>query len=332
MLAAAEHVAASGDEFLTALVIGYEIAIRAGLILHPLYGFYHGTGAWAPVGAAAAAARLLGCTPAQTWHALGIAEFHAPMTPEMRSVDNPSMLKDGIGWAGTVGLAAAQLASHGFSGIPSLFDADLEAALPVTEGLGRDYLCLGLYFKPYACCRWAQPAVEGALAAVQELVVTHAEVARVQVHTFAAATHLRCVEPESTEEAQFSLPWPVACALVDGEVGPDQVLEDRLRDPVLRRMAGRVEMIVDPALEQAFPERALAWVTVESADGRRAHSGVLAARGDADAPLSDGELGQKFTRLAAPVLGRETADEIALTIGTLPQAPRLDRLTRLLQR
>lgn len=162
--------------------------------------------------------------------------------------------------------------------------------------------------------------------------MTHAEVARVQVHTFAAATHLRCVEPESTEEAQFSLPWPVACALVDGEVGPDQVLEDRLRDPVLRRMAGRVEMIVDPALEQAFPERALAWVTVESADGRRAHSGVLAARGDADAPLSDGELGQKFTRLAAPVLGRETADEIALTIGTLPQAPRLDRLTRLLQR
>jgi 2-methylcitrate dehydratase PrpD len=122
LLAAVEQAASTGADFLTGLVVAYEVAMRAGRILHPLYGFYHGTGAWGPIGAASGAPRLLGCTREQTWHALGIAEFHAAMTPEMRSVDCPSMLKDGIGWGAMVGLGAALLAAHGFTGIPSLFD------------------------------------------------------------------------------------------------------------------------------------------------------------------------------------------------------------------
>src|SRR5919202_5333890 len=115
VLAAAEEAGSSGVEFLTSLVVGYEVAMRAGRILHSLYNFYHGSGAWAPIGAAAGVARLLGCGVEQTWHALGIAEFHAAMTPEMRSVEHPSMLKDGIGWGAMVGMGSALLAVHGFT-------------------------------------------------------------------------------------------------------------------------------------------------------------------------------------------------------------------------
>jgi 2-methylcitrate dehydratase PrpD len=89
VLATAEEVRSSGVELLTALVVGYEVAMRAGCILHLLYDFYRGSGAWAPIGAAAGAARLLGCNAEQTRHTLGIAEFHAAMTPEMRSVNHP---------------------------------------------------------------------------------------------------------------------------------------------------------------------------------------------------------------------------------------------------
>jgi 2-methylcitrate dehydratase PrpD len=119
VLAASEEAGASGREFLTALVVAYEVSMRAGRILHGLYDFYHGSGAWGPVGAAAGAARLFGCNVEEIRHTLGISEFHAPMTPEMRSVDHPSMLKDGIGWGAMAGLASAQLAGHGFTGIPS---------------------------------------------------------------------------------------------------------------------------------------------------------------------------------------------------------------------
>src|SRR5918997_6954602 len=148
VLAAAEETGSSGTEFLTALVIGYEVAMRAGRILHSLYDIYHGSGAWAPVGAAAGVARLLNCDAEQAWHALGIAEFHAAMTPEMRSVEHPSMLKDGIGWGAMVGIASGQLAARGFSGIPALFDVTGPGTRFI-ESLEDEYLILDLYFKPY---------------------------------------------------------------------------------------------------------------------------------------------------------------------------------------
>jgi 2-methylcitrate dehydratase PrpD len=319
VLAAAEQTGASGREFLTALVVAYEVAMRAGLALHPLYGFYHGTGAWGPVGAAAGAARLLGLSRERTAHAIGIAEFHGAMTPEMRSVDHPSMLKDGIGWGAMVGLASAGLAAAGFTGIPSLFDAG-PGGEALSEGLGREYLMRDLYFKAYPCCRWAQPAVEGALEAARALGARGAEVARVTVHTFEAATHLRVSSPSTTEEAQFSLPWPVACALIDGTVGPEQVLGAALEDPARRALAARVAIAVDPELDRAFPVRALARVEVETTDGRRARSGVVAARGDAEAPPSDHDLRAKFHRLADPVIGAAAADRLAHAIDALPDA------------
>lgn len=330
VLAAAEEARASGAELLTALVVAYEVAMRAGRILHPLYDFYHGTGSWGPVGAAAGTARLLGCDAGQTWHALGIAEFHAAMTPELRSVDHPSMLKDGIGWGALVGFSAAQLARLDFTGIPSLFDTG-GAADALVDSLGREFLIRDVYFKPYACCRWAQPAIAGARAAAAALGVAGLAVARVRVHTFEAALHLRATAPSTSEEAQFSLPWPVAAALLDGDVGPDQVLEDALADPARRALAARVEVLLDPALERAFPEQALAWVEIDTYDGRQSRSEVLAAPGGAETPPTDAALRRKFDRLVGPVLGQDRTDALAATIRTLAAAPDVHDLSRLLR-
>jgi 2-methylcitrate dehydratase PrpD len=316
--AAAEAARASGTEFLSALVAGYELAMRAGRLLHPLYGFYHGSGAWGPIGAAAAAARALGLPAEEVWHAMGIAEFHAPMTPEMRSVDWPSMLKDGIGWGGFVGFASARLAALGFTGIPSLFDS--EGAADLVGSLGRDYLMPRVYVKTFAACRWAHPAVLGALTAAAQLGVPATDLVRIRVHTFEAAMHLRGTAPRTTEDAQFSLPWPVACALVDGAVGPDQVLEAALGDPVRRSVAERVEIAHDADLEQAFPERALAWVELEARDGRRARSPVVAAPGDVESPLTDEEVERKFHLLADPVLGAGRAAAVVREVRRLPDA------------
>jgi 2-methylcitrate dehydratase PrpD len=330
VLAAAEEAGASGREFLTALVVTYEVSMRAGCILHSLYDFYHGSGAWGPVGAAAGAARLFGCDVEEIRHTLGIAEFHAPMTPEMRSIDHPSMLKDGIGWGAMVGLSSAKLAGKGFTGIPSLFDEE-EADPASIESLGHEYLIRDLYFKPHPCCRWAQPAVEGALAAARELDVNAEEISRIRVHTFEAATRLRSTAPRTTEEAQFSLPWPVACALIDGVIGPDQMLEQALTDPARQELAARVKTVHDPELERAFPAQALARVEIEASDGRRARSEVMAAQGDAEARPSDEEFADKFESLAEPVLGSGRAAELTRAIQTLPEAADLDTLTALLR-
>jgi 2-methylcitrate dehydratase PrpD len=329
VLAAAEEAESGGVEFLTALVVAYEVAMRAGRILHALYDFYHGSGAWAPVGAAAGVARLLDCDAEQTWHALGIAEFHAAMTPEMRSVEHPSMLKDGIGWGAMVGIASAQLAARGFTGIPALFDTD-GLGPRLTESLGGEYLIRDLYFKPYSCCRWAQPAVEGALSAARQIGAPSTDLARMRVHTFEAATHLRSVAPRTTEEAQFSLPWPVACALIDGVVGPEQVAEENLADSAHRELAARVELIVDAKLEKAFPEQALAWVEIETTEGSRARSSISAARGDAGT-FGDRDLINKFRSLTDPVLGADRAEKLASAVQRLPDSVNLKGITELLR-
>ncbi len=330
VLAAAEEAKSSGVEFLTALIVGYEVAMRAGRILHSLYDSYHGSGAWAPIGAAAGVARLLDCNAEQTWHALGIAEFHAAMTPEMRSVDHPSMLKDGIGWGAMVGIASGQLAARGFTGIPALFDAG-HPGPRLTENLGDEYLILDLYFKPYACCRWAQPAIEGALSAARQIGATATDVARVRVHTFEAATHLLSTSPRTTEEAQFSLPWTVACALIDGVVGPEQVTGGILADTAHRELAARVEIVVDIELERAFPGQALAWVEIETTEGSRARSEVSASPGDAGTLFCDEELTKKFRNLADPVLGSDRAEKLDAAIEGLPDSPSLGEMVGLLR-
>lgn len=312
-LAAAEVRASSGAAFLAALVAGYEVAMHAGPALHETYHYYHGSGSWTALGAAAASGRLLGLTEEQLTHALGIAEYHGPLAPIMRCVEHPGMVKDGIGWGAAAGVSAAQLAGAGFTGLPSVFDVRADAA----DGVGGPYKILELYFKPHACCRWAQPAIEGVRRIRERHAVDPAAVRSVRLLTFEAATRLGPVLPVNTEEAQYSLAWPVAAALVDGWVGPDQVSESRLADPRIRDLAQRVEATVAPDLERRFPAEALCEIEIRMHDGTTHRSGVCGARGDPGDPLSADELRDKFRRLAEPVIGIERTRSIERTVETL---------------
>jgi 2-methylcitrate dehydratase PrpD len=119
-LALGEVMGWHGEEFMTALAVGYEIALRAGVALHATACDYHTSGAWGALGAAAVTSRALGLTATQTGHALGIAEYHGPRSQMMRCIDHPTMLKDGSGWGSMTGVVAARLAAEGFTGAPAL--------------------------------------------------------------------------------------------------------------------------------------------------------------------------------------------------------------------
>ena len=107
-------------EFLTSIVIGYEIGTRAGIALHASACDFHTSGAWISLAAAALTARQLKLTKAQTREALGIAEYHGPRSQMMRVIDAPTMLKDGSGWGAMAGVSAAYLAQDGFTGAPAI--------------------------------------------------------------------------------------------------------------------------------------------------------------------------------------------------------------------
>jgi 2-methylcitrate dehydratase PrpD len=303
-LAVAEATGRSGAEFLTAVTVGYEAAMRAGVIWHKHLARsemdFPGTGSWAAMGSAVAAAMLLGLNRGQTEHALGIAEYHAPMAPIMRVVREPSMLKDGIHWGAFVGVSAAQLAAAGFTATRSIFS--FPESEPYLETLGTDWWIHRLYIKFFPCCRWAQPPVAAILQLREAGAFDAEEVDQINVETFEAATHLRTIHPRSTEEAQYSLPFPVAAAAVRGRVGPEEVAGDGLTDPAIRRMAERVRMQSAPDLEARFPKECLARVRVTLKDGRELSAGPIQAPGDADQPSTDAELVAKFRGLAASTL------------------------------
>jgi len=288
-----------------ALVLGYEVAIRAGIALHASVPDYHTSGAWNALGCAAVAARLLGLSADATRHALGIAEYHGPRSQMMRCIDHPTMVKDGSGWGAFAGVSAAYLAADGFTGAPAITIEAGGAAEPWSD-LGRRWRILELYFKPQPVCRWAQPAIEAALALTAPALAGGARldperIRSVAVETFDAAARLGTRPPATTEEAQYGLGFPLAAALVRGHLGPGDISGEGLRDERVLRLLERITVAERGEFTRRFPAERIASVRIVLDDGRVLESAPTAARGDADAPLGDDELGAKFELLAAAV-------------------------------
>ena len=325
-LAAAELAGdCSGKEFLTALVVAYELGIRAGLIRHATYQVYHSSGSWGAIAGAAAAGRLMRLTEEQLFHAMGAAEYHAPIAPMMKGIDTPAMGKDSIGWGCMVAMLSALMARDGFTGICPLFDDAPDAKR--VEDLGHEWEILNLYFKPYAACRWGQPAVAGALKIVREHQLMPDRIRCIRVRTFEAATRLPNGHPRNTEEAQYSLAFPVAAALMDGEVGPAQVLPPRLYNPELLALLDRVSTEAAPEFEAEFPAKAPAEVIVETYTGETFRSGRIEAMWEPPDTLpSDADLEAKFVWLTGPIIGKIKANDLIEKIWSAEQWTSIDPL------
>ncbi len=319
----------SGQELLTTLVIGYEVALSAGITLHATACDYHTSGAWNALGCAAIAARRLGLGVDQTRHALGIAEYHGPRSQMMRCIDHPTMLKDGSGWGAMTGVSAAMLAAAGFTGAPAITVEAPDVASTWAD-LGTRWRIVEQFFKPYAVCRWAQPAIAGALALQRSHMLPLAAIERIQVSTFHQATRLSCRRPATTEEAQYSLPFPVAAALAHGQLGLAQLSGVGLEDQHVLRLADRVELLDDPELSSRFPAERVARVRIETTGGVVADSGDTIAPWDAANPPTDEELIEKFRWLASESISSARTDELVDVILNCAEMTDAGRLVALL--
>lgn len=311
--------------FLTALVIGYELGTRAGIALHATVDDYHTSGAWVSIAVAALGARTLKLSPHQTRDAMGIAEYHGPRSQMMRVIDTPTMLKDGSGWGAMAGVSAAYLAADGFTGAPAITVED-EQVSALWSDLGERWRIHEQYFKPYPVCRWAQPPVEAALALCRAHSIASIDIDHIEVATFHEARRLCTPLPENTEQAQYSLPFATAAAVVHGDLGPEQVSEQALLHPEIRRLSASMVIVEEDQFNREFPARRLARVTLLTKDGQRYQSDVTEARGDPEAPLENAEIVRKFHHLADPLLGVERARQIESQVQKLGSGESLQAL------
>jgi 2-methylcitrate dehydratase PrpD len=181
------------------------------------------------------------------------------------------------------------------------------------------------------------------MRAAEQLVAAHQiqvdQIERIDVEAPHVTLRLGTRIPTTTEEAQFNLAWPLAAVLLDGEVGPAQILEDRFDDPELLDLAGRVTVVETDELNHlyALAERGdlsgcyAAIVNITLEDGRTFRSDTV--EGNINFPQEgwDGErVEKKFRWLVGQVLDEPRIDQLVEMVGQFEQVPDVRQLTRLI--
>lgn len=294
-------------ELLETLVVCYELTIRWALVMQKDYKFLHSTGTYGAFGTAVGIGRIMGLTKEQLNNALSIADYHAPLTPVMRAVEFPSMNKDGVPFGALIGTMAIIETSCGSTGKTHLLEK--KEYRDYLEDLGTKYHILDLYFKPYTCCRWAHQPIRAIIDLKNEHDFSWHDVKSLTVKTFKSASLLSKKVPADSEEAQYNIAFPVACALVHGDVGYLQMREEALNDAAVLEAMKLLRFEVCDEFEAQFPQKRLASVTIKLNDGRVLESKVYEAPGEPDDPELNLEwIISKFIRITSPVLNKKGQD------------------------
>ena len=319
-MALAQGEGVSGERFLRAVVVGYEISTRIGAAMgRAHYKYWHNTGTIGAFGAAAACAELLALDEKRFAHALAtVATFAAGLQQAFRTDSMSKPLH--AGRAAEAGLTAALAARDGVTGSLDVIEGDAGFGRAMSDGpdwdkalatLGKDFHITRMTFKNHSCCGHTFAAIDGALALQERMKIAHREIERIRVGSYRAAKEVSGYEsPATPAEARFSLKYVVASALTHGSVRLAAFEPARMNDPATRELMGRIEVSIDPELDAAFPKQRAARVEIETRDGRRENHLQPTRIGDPDAPLSDEQLEAKFLELAAPVLGDAPAREL----------------------
>jgi len=308
VLAAALEKDITYKEFLTTLVVSYETAIRSGLAIQDHYNYLHSTGAYGAVGTSAGVSRIFGFNKEQLNNALSIADFHAPLTPVMRAVEYPSMNKDGVPFGALVGAMAVLETLAGSIGKTHLLE--LKKYEYLLESLGKEYEILNLYFKPFTCCRWAHPAISASLSLIKENYIDINNICKVNVYTFISATRLSKIFPKITDEAQYNISFPIAVAIVDGDVGIEQVNDKNLDRIEVINIMKKINFIVDEEIEARFPAERLCKVEFILNNGTSYTSDIFAPIGEAKDNIDLIWIKEKFERITKPLVTQENQEKI----------------------
>lgn len=287
-------------EILKTVIIGYEAGTRYSYSRYAEKVNSYSTGRWGAIASATAAAFLLKLNTEKFMHAISLAFVLSPaMQGGSTDVSTGSMLKEGVAWAVQSGLQSALLAQKGFSGPYLFMDAcdDIDKDKLLTDKQDG-WLINTNYFKPYACCRWLHTAISLALKLKREYTIRVENIDRLEVRIFGRA--LKLIEnkyPENVLQAQFHLPFTLACGLLFDEVTPRQVSVENLENDRIKKLIDKIQLIPDDSLSKMFPDKLASKLNIFMKDGKKISLSGNSAPWDAGMPPTDEELYRKFAGL-----------------------------------
>jgi 2-methylcitrate dehydratase PrpD len=352
-LAAAElRGGAPGAEFIVAVAAGLETICRlgvatrigiieSGFIYTPLFGHFAAT---------VAAGRVLGLDVVQLVNALGIAYSQV--------AGNHQVTRDGAltkrmqpGFAAQSALVSVQLARRGVRGAQATFegvDGFLRVYLrgrcdrdALRDRLGERYEFVDLSYKPYPCCRFNHTAIDASLALRASAGVRPDRVRRIRVGVNRQAYEAVCTPvdarkaPRTVVHAQFSIPFTVAVALIDGAVRLGHFDEASLRREDILALAQRVEAFVDDDIEREWSRNiSPAELVVESNDGTTQRLRVDWPLGHPRRPMSHADFDAKAIdcfRAAARRLPDDSPGRLRSLVDALESLDDVRSLARILE-
>ncbi len=262
-LAAAELAGGcSGRDFLTALAIGAEISARLNLS-ESAYDGFDPTGVCSVFAATAAAAKILKLDHTQTWNALGLA-FNRSGGSFQANIDGSLAIRVIQGWVAQSGVTCAQFARTGITGPENflegvygyfhLFGRDAIDAGGVIGELGDRFELQNMVFKKYPSCGLTQGCTEATLSLVKEENIGPEEVDHIQIavppYAHKLVGHQFRLGENPRVNAQFSIQYCVASALLRGDVNFGHFEESSVRDHDVMAFLKKISVTPDPELDK----------------------------------------------------------------------------------
>ena len=319
--AACEMANKNGKRFIEGVILGYDVMIRLGKALGPREHYsrgFHPTGTCGTFGATAAVAKILGLSEAQMVNAFGIAGSQAAGSMEFLA-QGAWTKRMHPGWAAHNGIIASLLAKKGFKGPSTIVegrDGFLHAyslnadANKVLEEIGSSFEIMRTSIKPHACCRYMQPPIDGILKIIKENQIKAEEVEKVTLGILKAGFPIIVTpeeikyNPKSVVDAQFSMPFGAAAAILYGQTSLSQYRAKIIQSPEMKQMMDRVRCVEDLELEKVFPKQWPATAEVKTKDGRTFSTRIDYPKGDPENPLSWDELIEKFNGLTSSIYSK----------------------------
>ncbi|WP_433705298.1 MmgE/PrpD family protein [Paraburkholderia sacchari] len=343
-LAIGEELGSSLEEVITAMVAGYEVYARIGMLAAPdlLQRGFHPHGTLSNFGAAAVAAKLRGFDAETTLHALAIALSHVSGTTEYTSTGGSiKRIHAGIGTRN--GMAAADMARAGITGPRAFLSGNkgfFRTFLQRTAGEAaeqrfapdRPFEIGTVWLKAYCACYCTHAYID----ALRPFAARRDEIADVHLkitphfNVVVGTANANAYEPKNIEHVQFSLPIQAAFTLL-GKGNGYPIHRDYLAGKVemapVIEMARSIRITEEPALEKDYPGKFVADVTVTFKDGRSEHVFVKDPIGTDTNPMPEHEQDAKFMELTADALGTARAQKLLGTLRTLDPAMKAADLT-----
>jgi 2-methylcitrate dehydratase PrpD len=336
----------SGKEFITCTALGVDMMCRLALATtpgkSPIELGWHLTTLFGFMGAAATAARVMRLNEDEIVDAIGIG-YH-------QSGGNGQCVKDGAltkrlgpGFAVKGGITAALMAKMGVTGAKNslegewglyrqFMDGDYSPEI-LTADLGKRFEGINVAIKPYPCCRGIHPAIDAALALVAESNIQSKDIKEIVLSVTDA--HLKLLwqpleakrSPRSPVDAQFSIPWGVASAIVGRKVGLSDFTDSAIRNQNVLEVTQKMRVEVDNGLHKPGPEPTR--VKIITNEGKDFAKVVENPLGSLERPMSFEDCARKFTDCAKS-LDAQKIQRIIERVGQLEKLDDIQEIIRLL--